>query len=209
MAWVKLDQYYTKLTDTAVPYVACALHPSYRWRLFEGIWADDDQQAWVDEAKHMVKDVWEKHYKSRDLEGASLSSKGQAPGRSSISFINWRNKVCLGSSNNIASETSSSTSAGDEYERWMDTPQAEDEISDPFAYWQSRLHVFPRLARMALDFLTISPMSAELERTFSVAGRMVTAGRWSLSAETISMCMAMRSWHRAGIVTPDERILVV
>ncbi|KAI1105704.1 hypothetical protein F4804DRAFT_118810 [Jackrogersella minutella] len=40
---------------------------------------------------------------------------------------------------------------------------------------------------MALDFLTIHPMSSEYERLFSAAGRMVTPLRKNLDAPTIGI----------------------
>jgi hypothetical protein len=53
---------------------------------------------------------------------------------------------------------------------------------------------------MALDFLTIEPMSAECERLFSAAGRMVTPLRSQLEARVIGTCQVLRSRLRAGII---------
>ncbi|KAM5529009.1 hAT family dimerization domain protein [Fusarium oxysporum f. sp. phaseoli] len=53
---------------------------------------------------------------------------------------------------------------------------------------------------MALVFLTIQPMSAECERLFSAAGRMVTPLRSRLEAQVIGTCQVLRSWLRAGII---------
>jgi hypothetical protein len=53
---------------------------------------------------------------------------------------------------------------------------------------------------MALDFLTIQPMSAECERPFPAAGRMVTPLRSRLEAQVIGTCQILRSWLRAGII---------
>ena len=53
---------------------------------------------------------------------------------------------------------------------------------------------------MALDFLTIQPISAECERLFSAAGQMVVEQRSNLQARTIGMCQVLRSWLRAGII---------
>ncbi|KAK8872422.1 restless-like transposase [Apiospora arundinis] len=61
---------------------------------------------------------------------------------------------------------------------------------------------------MAMDFLTIQPMSAECERVFSAAGKIVVASRASLEAQTIGICQALRSWYRAGILQgKDDDIL--
>ncbi|KAJ0125809.1 ATP-dependent DNA helicase, partial [Fusarium oxysporum f. sp. albedinis] len=61
----------------------------------------------------------------------------------------------------------------DEYEAWQQSWVPTDtDIRDPIAYWQDSRAQYPRLSRMALDFLTIQPMSAECERLFSAAGRL-------------------------------------
>ena len=63
---------------------------------------------------------------------------------------------------------------------------------------------------MALDFLTIQPMSAECERLFAAAGRMVTPLRSRLDADIIGMCQVLRSWLRAGVIDDlDELFLPV
>jgi hypothetical protein len=46
---------------------------------------------------------------------------------------------------------------------------------------------------MALDFLTIQAMSAEYERVFSAAGKMVVTERNRLKVETIAIYQVLRS----------------
>ncbi|RYO84488.1 hypothetical protein DL764_009320 [Monosporascus ibericus] len=67
-----------------------------------------------------------------------------------------------------------------EYKAWyMDFEPGDREVQDRIAYWIRKSAKYPRLSKMALDFLTIQPMSAECERLFSAAGRMVNESRWS------------------------------
>jgi len=60
---------------------------------------------------------------------------------------------------------------------------------------------------MALDFLTIQPMSAECERLFSAAGKMISGLRTDLDAEIIAICQVLRSWHRAGLIKDLDPLL--
>ena len=53
---------------------------------------------------------------------------------------------------------------------------------------------------MALDLVTIQAMSAECERLFSAAGNLLDHSRSSLDIKLVGMCMALRSWLRAGIL---------
>jgi len=60
---------------------------------------------------------------------------------------------------------------------------------------------------MALDFLTIQPMSAECERLFSAAGKMISGLRTNLDAEIIAICQVLRSWYRAGLIKDLDPLL--
>jgi hypothetical protein len=53
---------------------------------------------------------------------------------------------------------------------WED---GDSKVRDPISYWQGRKQRYPRLSQMVLDFLTIQLISAECERLFAAAGRMV------------------------------------
>jgi hypothetical protein len=81
-------------------------------------------------------------------------------------------------------------------------------IENPIQYWHDLRHKYPRLSRMALDFLTIQPMSAECERLFSAAGLTVTSQRSRLQAHIIGICQVLRSWLRADIIDELDPMLV-
>ncbi|KAM5529050.1 hAT family dimerization domain protein [Fusarium oxysporum f. sp. phaseoli] len=88
-----------------------------------------------------------------------------------------------------------------ELELWQSSwEDGDNDVRDPISYWHERKRQYPRLSRMALDFLTIQPMSAECERMFAAAGRMVTPLRNRLDADIIGMCQVLRSWLRAGVI---------
>ena len=61
---------------------------------------------------------------------------------------------------------------------------------------------------MALNFLTIQPMSAEYKRLFSAAGLMVTTLRSQLEANTIKIYQVLRSWLRASIIDELDPVLI-
>jgi hypothetical protein len=78
------------------------------------------------------------------------------------------------------------------------------EVRNPLEYWANRQHRYPRLSKMAMDFLTIQPMSAEYDRVFSSAGKMITFDRGRLDAATIGICQVLRSWYMAGVLPKDD-----
>jgi hypothetical protein len=97
----------------------------------------------------------------------------------------------------------------DEYARWQnDVLPTDRQIRDPPEYWHAQRFKYPRLSRMAVDFMTVQAMSAECERLFSAAGRMVTPLRNQLEASTIAICQVLRSWLQAGIVEEVDPILL-
>jgi hypothetical protein len=59
---------------------------------------------------------------------------------------------------------------------------------------------YPQLSRMAIDVLSIPPMSAEPERVFSGARRTISWDRYRLGPDNIERIECMKSWIRTGIV---------
>ncbi len=89
------------------------------------------------------------------------------------------------------------TNDRDEYDDWLSRAGHPEDVrcTDLIAYWQARLKGthYQRLARMALDLLTILPMSADPERIFSLTGLLLTANRARLRPDIIGASMAVGS----------------
>ncbi|KAK8036735.1 hypothetical protein PG994_015232 [Apiospora phragmitis] len=100
--------------------------------------------------------------------------------------------------------------ARDEYQRWafIDREPGDFDVNDPIQYWHKHRHQYPKLSRMALDFLTIQSMSAEYERLFSSAGRLLDDSRSSLGITIVAFSMTLRSWYRAGIIRDIDPIFL-
>ncbi|RKK81789.1 hypothetical protein BFJ71_g15456 [Fusarium oxysporum] len=62
LGWDKLNEYYTKLDETPAYYASAILNPASRWGYFENTWTDKAQLPWLQEAKRMVKTLWEEEY---------------------------------------------------------------------------------------------------------------------------------------------------
>ena len=62
---------------------------------------------------------------------------------------------------------------------------------------------------MALDVLSIAPMSAECERLFSVSGQMVSPLRTRMEASTIGVTQTLRSWVRSGLIEAADTLIEV
>jgi hypothetical protein len=215
LAWEKLDNYYGKLSETPIYYGVLALHPAFRWGWFERTWVDKPQ--WIRTAKQLVQDVWNNQYRGVEVE----EPRPRQQKRPKL-FLNpfeehlhrARSSTPAIKHSPVNSPASSSFSPTpdptyDEYELWQRSAEPTDcEVIDPLGYWNERQNRYPRLSKMALDFLTVQSMSAECERLFSAAGRMVTKFRSNLDAEVISMCQVLRSWYRVGLANDLDPLFI-
>jgi hypothetical protein len=70
------------------------------------------------------------------------------------------------------------------------------------AWWlqDAQRQRWPRLALMAIDILSIPPISDEPERVFSGARRTVSWDRGQIEAETIELRECLKHWKRSGIL---------
>ncbi|WKT53885.1 Parallel beta-helix repeat [Fusarium oxysporum f. sp. vasinfectum] len=195
LAWDKLDEYYRRLDETPIYYTAMALHPAYRWDWFDETWAH--KPSWVEKAKEMVADVWLSDYAHLEVRTSSSRGDDEPPAKRPRFFNPFEKNSRV--PNSLPAHAAAIV--GDEYQAWQTDRDASDgNVRDPIGYWITKQSRYPRLSRMALDFLTIQPMSAEYERLFSAAGKMVSGLRTNLDAEIIAICQVLRSWYRAGLI---------
>ncbi|KAJ6439221.1 restless-like transposase [Purpureocillium lavendulum] len=202
LAWEKLNEYYDKLDDTPMYYASLAFHPAFGWNVIEREW--ETRPEWVQNAKKMVKQVWDDSYSK--LEVANTSGEPVAKRRRT--FHNKFSQFKEDKRRKALTSTAAS-SFGDEYECWLlSSGEIDSEVTDAYEYWHSLRSKYPRLSIMALDFLSIPPMSAECERLFSAAGRMVAPIRSRLEANIIGMAQCLRSWLRSGLVDELGSVLL-
>ncbi|KAL9572117.1 hypothetical protein ACKAV7_003834 [Fusarium commune] len=173
---------------------------AYRWKWFDRKWAGNPE--WIRQAKRIVHDVWHYEYRETRLPRMAVNDEKPAPKRQKTYSNPFQEYL---EENRCAAPATQGDDSlepfEDEYQHWISNHESGDaQVRDPLAYWHEKRFKYPRLSRMALDFLTIQPMSAECERLFSAAGRMVTPLRSRLEAQVIGTCQVLRSWLRAGII---------
>jgi hypothetical protein len=192
-AWTKLDKYY-QLTEKSPIYVAAViLNPKWKWVYFEKQWVD--REDWIVDAKMAVKELWTTEYKDLPLpEELELPEAQQrdTPLRSDLDdFID-----------SVMSPASPTSEPPDEYERYISRVTPDDRACEtPIAYWVEKRRVWPRLAKMALDILSVPPMSDEPERIFSLSGLITVANRGKLKTDIIGASTCLANWQRAGVAT--------
>jgi len=201
-AWSKVNGYYDTLSDTPIYYAAHVFHPAQRWRSLENMWAD--QRQWVREGKKIVKSVWDNEYKGLDISNprpatpAHSHPPAQRLDNNFTSFLQ-RQRERTTDSPFDGDETR------DEYTRWqnIDREPGDYDVIDPVHYWHTHRVQYPKLSRMALDFLTVQSMSDECERLFSAAGNVQTERRSKLDKLKHPVTGHPVTGHR---VLPHERV---
>lgn len=193
-AWVKLNKYYTKLDETPIYYAATVLHPGIQWTFLTKAYGE--KGGWLQTARRLVQKLWDEEY--RDLpalwEIASSNLPAAVRARELNPFDSFQDELM--SSTNYDEEI-----VADGFERWLSTKQdVYSKHDNPLDYWSAKRFEYPRVARMAIDVLSIPAMAAECERTFSSAGCMVSPKRARLDASTIAVTQTVRSWLRAGLL---------
>ena len=192
-AWAVLDKYYRRLDETPVYYTAVALHPKYRFKYFEEWWSHSP--SWIKSAKDIVRNLWETQYKYRLLGDTNITTHSYRPKKTRTPWDSFRTTTPS------PLQADKDEPPEDEFDRWQQHTHPNDgAVDDPFQYWYLRQEEYPRLSRMAIEILSVPPMSSEPERLFSVSGAMVAPKRTRLDASTIGVAMTLRSWFRAGLV---------
>lgn len=113
----------------------------------------------------------------------------------------------------------------DELDRYLSADP--EHVTDAFAWWYQKRFMYPRLHRMALDYLTIPgelicyyylikflllsqlATSVEVERVFSQGRLLLSHIRSRLSVQSTRALMCLGVWSKLGFVTDSDLKAVV
>lgn len=70
----------------------------------------------------------------------------------------------------------------------------------PNEWWKIHETEYPKLSKMAQDYLSIMSTSVPCEQFFSIAGKQVTQTRNRLHPNTIRACLCLKSWLEQEII---------
>jgi hypothetical protein len=74
------------------------------------------------------------------------------------------------------------------------------ESYNPIHWWRDQRWLYPTISLWALDTLSIPAMSAECERVFSSAKKLITPERNALADDTIEACECLKAWWDQGLI---------
>lgn len=185
--WRKMDKYYNLTSETPAYAAAIVLDPNLKWNYIDKNWKDD----WIDIARPAVEKFWKKEYKPKAQ--SAVRDILVPPTESSI----HRSHEGTGYKGSLAEFRRGHQNvrvAADEYDHYCQQDCTIDE--DPLQWWlqptqQAR---YSNLSKMAIDILTIPPMSAEPERVFSGAKFTMSDHRNKLGVDLLKAFECMKSW---------------
>jgi len=123
------------------------LHPRYKLRYFE---KQEFDKEWINAAEKIVKDKFKRRYSDY------VVSKTPAPRSSTTRKKAHHHNDDSESGHSILSSGMSSDEDEflSELDRYLSTPRIKD-VEDPLGWWYGNRGTYPRLWRMARDYLTI------------------------------------------------------
>lgn len=209
LAWHKANTYYSLLDRSPAYVAAIALDHRLRWSFVEDNWLSHHPN-WVERSRRLVRELWDQEYKDSSppvpetavvpetiLPTSLPTSSRLSPPQRQLS--DFRSFITSGIRKSRKKPT---RRLDDEYTTWCAEEVDDDDLElNPFTYWSNRTASFPRLSRMALDVLSVPPMSSEAERIFSLAGVLLRERRARLREDITEASELLGDWDRNGLIT--------
>ena len=157
LAKATLNRYYEKTDLSDVYRIAMVMHPAHKLQYFKNAeWEND----WISVAEELVKQEFTDNYAT--LQGDDTASDaGDAPVSPKVrplicSFKYILTTLIQASKNmfdNILSAKSTVPAGVDEFTSYLE--EKVENVGDPIAWWLTQRNRYPRLSKMALDYLLI------------------------------------------------------
>ena len=173
------------------PFYAAALilNPARRTRYIETHWP----KKWAKPTLVKVKKLWEKYREEVVPLPTTLPFSYDNPSKELLELDAF-DQIAL------SLRTVARPASEDEYEDYNSQESYDPGKKGALAWWcqDTQRQRWPRLSLMAIDILSIPPMSDEPERVFSGARRTVTWDRGQMEPETIEMRECLSIGKRVG-----------
>jgi len=194
MALFVLNKYYRLSQNLPACIAAVLLDPSKRKEYLKKSWDREE----MNEAIGQAQTIWETEYK--DL---PIPDESQYRPRS----LHKNKKLSpLSAFDEIRAELTVISQSEDDFLPFINAAPVNLYDQTPLQWWCLEAHRirYPRLHRMALDILSIPPMSDAPERTFSCGRRTIAWSRAKLKSESIQMVETLSNLVSQGFISPNQ-----
>ncbi|KAF7763751.1 hypothetical protein Agabi119p4_8288 [Agaricus bisporus var. burnettii] len=209
-----LNRYYDRTDHSKIYRIAMVLDPRYKTSYFRKLkWEED----WITTSINLVKTEFavyaslEVNVEQNDdvhsalLDNPQLHFEVDESSNIFEDFITGGPAIAASSTTApILDEVELYLSSGPEVLKYMDNGQ--EKTFTPLEWWVNHRSTYPRLSRMALDYLSVPPTSVDVERVFS-KGRMVLSYlRNRLTPTTTRGLLCINEWSSKGLL-PEKDML--
>jgi hypothetical protein len=191
MGWYQLSQYYEKTDECPAYATALLLHPSRRAKYINTNW----EPQWRPAAMSAARSLWA-DYKDRPI----FSRPVQPEGGITKPLSKFQS---LQLTLNVLEDHEDE----DELEKFINgiPTHIAGTALDWWAREEQRLE-YPRLYQMALDILSIPPLSDKLEGVFSGVRRSIPWERGSVHMRTVEIQESICNWNLNGLLYEEDHV---
>ncbi|KDQ11615.1 hypothetical protein BOTBODRAFT_114206, partial [Botryobasidium botryosum FD-172 SS1] len=186
-----LNKYYSLTDESHISRFGLLLHPMYKTEYMR---AQEWPASWIAVSLDLIRGVWKKY-----------APKAQAPALAQATDpTSLRSRL---NQYKTQMRTATTTATLDQLECYL----AQEPLSceDPLQWWEEKRAVWPELAKMAFDYLSIPATSVDVERAFSYGRRTVSLYRHSLSSDTIRASIVFGNRCIEGLVDDNELVAMI
>jgi hAT family C-terminal dimerisation region len=198
MALFILNKYYPCSKAVPVYVAAILLDPARRKTYMRSVWDGPEMNRAIKE----VQAIWEEEYKNLPSSGGSQHQQTMLPAKKKkpdefSAFDKIRQELTVALDSSVTE---------DNFLSFIDASPIKLHGIKPIQWWclNEQRTRYPRLHRMALDILSIPPMSDAPERTFSCARRTVAWSRAKLRPKNIEMVELLSNWVSQDLISYKE-----
>ncbi|KIM62603.1 hypothetical protein SCLCIDRAFT_119195 [Scleroderma citrinum Foug A] len=83
-----------------------------------------------------------------------------------------------------------------------------EHVTDTLGWWYEQRTVYPRLSRMACDYLSVPATSVDVERLFSHGRFLLSHVRSHLSPQSIRALLCLGAWSELNLIKSDDVLKV-
>jgi hypothetical protein len=190
-----LDKYYSLTDNSEIYRIAMVLHPKHKLKYFKKQGWDE---AWITMAEEIVREEFQKHYAAY-----AIVQKKVSPSESSKKKVDGSDESSDEDPETDAKSSSDEEELMTELDRYLKTARVKD-VKEPLEWWMNNAALYPRLSRMARDFLVIPASSVAVERVFSRGRLLISHVRNRLSAQSTRALLCLGYWSKLGYVRLDD-----
>ncbi|KAL4262261.1 Zinc finger BED domain-containing [Pleurotus pulmonarius] len=182
----KLNKHSQKAVESDYILLGAALHPLIRIRWLKNNWGHIEAER----AKELLKGLFE-DYTTVTPASEAAPSRASSTSSSTASFFD-----CAITEGSDAEDI---VNLLNELELYYSGAYPCSRNMNVLKWWKTYEHVFPTLARIVRDILTIPRVSVSVERLFSSSKHTISDTRSSLQAASASKTIVAKDWLKRGL----------